>query len=71
MTSENHDLGCWTKVGGRPGILEIGIFSEGIYLFVDNAYIVSCKHFIGVFHYLIACSMLAVHKANMIGEIQN
>jgi len=51
--------------------LESGIFSEGIYLFVDNAYIVSCKHFIGVFHYLIACSMLAVDKANMIKEMQN
>ena len=64
VTSENYDLGCWTKVGGCPGILESGIFSEGINLFVDNVNvcIVSCKHFIGVCHNRIACSMLAVPK---------
>ena len=61
---ENYDLGCWTKVRGCPGILESGIFSEGINLFVDNVNvcIVSCKHFIGVCHNRIACSMLAVPK---------
>ena len=64
VTSENYDLGCWTKVGGCPGILESGIFSEGINLFVDNVNvcIVSCKHFIGVCDNRIACSMLAVPK---------